>query len=364
MASFIKRGKSWQYTVSNKGKLIRKSGFRTKKEAQIAAAEIESELSKGAMPSLRQVSLANCFLEWLNLYKKDVANTTRERYLSTFDILEEHFGDKPIQAINKRDYQAFLNDFSNGRHKSSVQKLNTHVRGCVKEAVDEGLIRSDFTRGVTLSGKSSKRSEDKHLSFSESKELLNYLHKNLDDTIINYFILLALTTGMRFGELVGLTRKDFNFTNNTINVDKTWGYTQRHPEGFSEPKTESSIRVINVDDKTMLAFKNLFINTPENISRLVFHNVRGKYKVIANPSANSKLKQILKELNIQRVTIHELRHTHASVLLYQGVSVYYVSERLGHAGIETTMNHYAHLLNELREKDRKKTKDIFNRMIV
>lgn len=364
MASFQKRGKSWQYTVSNKGKPIRKAGFRTKKEAQIAAAEIEAELAKGAVPSSRKISFADYFNEWVDLYKVDIANNTRKRYLNTQGVLFNYFDDKDIQDINKRAYQTFLNEYAKDKHRSTVKKLNTHVRGCVRDAVDEGIIRSDFTRGVVFSGEASKESDEKHLSYENSRILLNRIHNTLDESLANYMILLGLTTGMRFGEIVGLTRSDFNFKDNTINIDKTWGYTKANVQGFGETKNKSSVRKITMDNKTMAAFKSLFKNTPDNIHRLVFYSPQSMYKVFTNSTVNNRLNSILRDLKINQITMHGLRHTHASVLLYQGVSVYYVSERLGHSSIETTMNHYAHLLKELREKDENKTKDIFNKMSV
>lgn len=66
------------------------------------------------------------------------------------------------------------------------------------------------------------------------------------------------------------------------------------------------------------------------------------------------LTKILKELEIDRITVHCLRHTHASVLLFKGLTIYYVSERLGHKDIQTTLNYYTHVLNELRYSDDKK----------
>ena len=69
---------------------------------------------------------------------------------------------------------------------------------------------------------------------------------------------------MRFGEMVGLTRKDFNFEEGTINIEKTWAYAKNSPEGFGPTKNDESIRVIKVNKFTMDIFKQLFKNTPTN----------------------------------------------------------------------------------------------------
>lgn len=366
MASFQKRGKSWQFTISRmiggKSKPIRKGGFKTKKEAQLAAAEIETELSKGLVPITSETAFSQVFKDWLTIYKDDVKANTKARYLNTHKTIEDYFGDKPIQDITKREYQIFINKYAKTRTKTTVKKLNSHIRSCVQNAIDEGIIRLDFTRNVKISGLDSKRPEEKFLNYKESQKLLNYLNKHLHEDLTYYIILLALTTGMRFGEIVGLTRKDFNFKNNTITINKTWGYTSRMERGFNPTKNTQSIRTIKVDKKTMRVFKELFLRTPENIMKLVFYCPNSKFKVITNSRCNYVLKRVLKELKIDPINFHGLRHTHASILLYKNVSIYYISERLGHSDIETTLNVYAHVVKELRRKDEQQSVNIYEEM--
>jgi integrase len=117
-----------------------------------------------------------------------------------------------------------------------------------------------------------------------------------------------------------------------------------------------------MDKDTMKAFKKLFEKLLNNIHRLVFFSPFTKYKVINNNYENYVLRQFLAELNIEQITIHGLRHTHASILLYEGVNVSYVSSRLGHGEIETTFNNY-HVIKELEERDLMKTADIFEKML-
>ncbi|MNC34137.1 site-specific tyrosine recombinase XerC [compost metagenome] len=110
-----------------------------------------------------------------------------------------------------------------------------------------------------------------------------------------------------------------------------------------------------VDSKTMAIFKTWFAAKPDNIHKLVFYSPGSKYKVLCNGGANKALAARLEALAINPITIHGLRHTHASILLYRSISIYYVSERLGHKSIEITLKHYAHIVKELRKKDEKST---------
>ncbi|RDW21008.1 site-specific integrase [Oceanobacillus arenosus] len=364
MASFTKRGKTWQYVVSAKPKPLRKGGFKTKKEAQVAAAEVEAELRKGVVPNLKPQPFDEYFENWLKLYKGDIGLNTMERYKNTLETVKDKLGGIPIQNINKQSYQAFLNEYGLSHAKDTTRKLNTHIRACVKDSIDEGLIRVDFTRGAVITGKPGKKAQDKYLEYAESKQLLKLTTERLDRTPTYYLLLLALTSGMRFAEMVGLTRKDFNFFNNTISITKTWGYTNKMHEGFGPTKNEQSIRVIKMDPKTMKKFSKLFDTTPDNIHRLVFYSPHSKYKVITNNVVNKVLKGMLDELKIDTITVHGLRHTHASVLLYEGATPYYVSERLGHGDIETTMNTYSHVLKELRQRDEEMTTNVFEKMYV
>lgn len=350
--------------VNGKSDPIRKGGFRTKGEAKAVAEEIETNMRKGIMPHLAPVPIDDYFDQWVKDYKSHVGKNTKYRYLATLETIKEEFGNMAMQEIKKRDYQLFLNKYGKTRAKSTSNKLNSHIRACVKEAIDEGIITVDFTRDVKTTGKAGKRSEEKHLGYVDSKKLMMEIHKNLKVSLNYYLLLLALTTGMRFAELVGLTRKDFIFFNNTISINKTWGYTNKMHDGFGPTKNEQSVRVIKVDKRTMKTFKNLFDKTPDNIHGLVFYSPSSKYKVISNGASNKLLKGALKRLGIGQITMHGLRHTHASVLLYKRVSIYYVSERLGHQDIETTMNEYSHVIKELRTEDERTSVEVYEKMSV
>ncbi|ANY70445.1 integrase [Paenibacillus sp. BIHB 4019] len=367
MASYVKRGKTWQYTISRmingKPDPIRKGGFATKKEAQVVAGEIEEKLRKGIQPHLRMEPFDEYYETWVRVFKPNIAKNTLERYLNTHKTLQEHFGGVPIQEITKRRYQEFLNVYGATRTRESVRKLNTHIRACVRNAIDEGIIQVDFTRGIALTGsKAGKKEEDKYIDYEDAKKLITYLKNNLD-TLTDHLILLGLSSGFRFGELVGLTKKDFLFESSEIQINKTWGYTKKMKKGFGPTKNAKSDRTINIDPETMGIFQSLLNSMPENPPGLIFYSAKSMYKCLSNGGANKRLDLLLNQLGISSMSMHGLRHTHASILLYKKVSIYYVSERLGHADIDTTMKYYAHIVKELREEDQKNTTKIFTDLL-
>lgn len=369
MASFQKRGKTYQYTVSHTvsgiQKLYRKGGFRTKKEAQIAATKLEAKLAIGITPSTQNVAFSDYFSNWFKLYKKSrISSVTLAHYEYSLKAICNYFQFKPIQDINRQDYQMFLNQLGEGKAKETVAKIHGHIRACILDAIEDQIIRIDFTRKTDLHWTVlAKTSSQKHLSYKEFKMLISEIRKNLDRGLGYSLLLLAINTGMRFEEIIGLTRKDFNFSHNTINIVKTWGYKKESPEGFGLTKNKQSVRKIHVDEVTMKHFKELFKELPTNLNQLIFYSPTSKYKVISNTNANKLLKRLLLKLNIKPITLHGLRHTHGSVLLYKKASIYYVSEKLGHSNIETTNRVYSHLLEELRVEDRQLSLKVFKEVM-
>ncbi len=365
-----KKGKSYEFTISHvvngKPKPIRKGGFRTEREANAAMVELEAQLAKGLNPVTKKVPFEEYFEDWIELYKvPTVSATTLKHYEYSLNAVKEYFSGTPIQNIKRHDYQRFLNWFGSNRAKQTVDKVHGHIKACVKDAMEEQYIQIDFTRKTKPTfGVQAKKAEEKHLNYEESVKLLQNIWAKIDEGLGYSLLFLIATSGVRFGEAVGLTRKDFNFNNDTITINKTWGYKKSSPSGFGPTKNEQSKRTIRIDKNTMNHFKELFNNTPTNIHGLVFYSPESKYKVISNTNINQLLKKLLLELNIEPITVHGLRHTHASILLYQKASIHYVSERLGHSDIETTLKEYTHVLKELRLQDEQVTVQTFESMVV
>ncbi|GEM_PF-5393580 len=203
-----------------------------------------------------------------------------------------------------------------------MSKVHGHIKAAVDHAVEDEIIRITFAKKVKVTGKPPKKKDEKYLQFEEIEMLYDELFKRLHTGLSYYGVLLLLVTGMRFEELVGLTRSDFDFDNNTINIDKVWGYSHKMKEGFGPTKNTQSERVISLDPKVMKEFKKLFMQMPDNIQRLVFYSASSKYKCLSNNAINKSLKKTLESLGIKTIiTAHGSRHTHASALIYKKASI-------------------------------------------
>ena len=153
---------------------------------------------------------------------------------------------------------------------------------------------------------------------------------------------------MRFAEALALTPNDFNYKNKQIIINKSWNYKFKD-YGFQPTKNKSSNRKIFIDDSTLKAFKKLIKEKEPDQPIFVSQGQK-----IFNSTVNSRLATLCKHANIPVISIHGLRHTHASLLLFQGVSVLSVSQRLGHANVTTTQETYLHIIQELENKDKRK----------
>lgn len=369
MASYTKRGNTWQYAISRvvdgKSNPIRKGGFKTKKEAVEAALQMELDLMNGVLDPQKDYPLEKYFKSWYETYKKDISNITANSYKAAHAKISTYFSDRAIQDMTKREYQQFLNEMGMKFAKTTNRKMNGYIRTCVKEAIDEGLIKTDFTRAITVTGFTSKKSSEKFLNYDSSKKLMNFLHRNAENGLEYIMLIVALSSGVRFGELIGLTIENVHFKDNAISIKQQWLY--KEGGGLGPLKNEASDRTINLDASAMKILKQQILkvkNHPKNVNQLVFYSESSPIQVVTNDRLNDVLRACLKKLQIKPlITVHGLRHMHASVSLYKGISVLYVSERLGHATIDITTSTYAHLLKELREKDSEQTSRIFEELV-
>ena len=159
----------------------------------------------------------------------------------------------------------------------------------------------------------------------------------------DWFILLVAKTGMRFSEALAITPSDFDFARQTLSISKTWDY--KGNGGFLPTKNNSSVRKIQIDWQIVVKFSELTKNLPEDKPIFV-----GETKIY-NSTVNDVLTRHCKACGISEISIHGLRHTHASLLLFAGVSIASVARRLGHASMTTTQKTYLHIIQELENKD-------------
>ena len=282
------------------------------------------------------------YAQWIVVYKKGaIREITMDKYLMTQAWLKKLAPELMICNLTRIVYQQILNDYAVNHERQTTMDFHHQLKGAIIDAVDDGLIERDPTRKAIIKGKPPKEKKIKFLNQFELHTLLTSLDLK-SEVNWDWFILLVAKTGMRFSEALALTPKDFDFAHQMLSINKTWGY--KGSGGFLPTKNKSSIRKIQIDWQTVIQFSELIKGLPE--TKPIF--VKNK---VYNSTVNEILGRYCKKAKIPVISIHGLRHTHASILLFAGVSIASVARRLGHASMTTTQKTYLHIIQELENKD-------------
>lgn len=280
--------------------------------------------------------------KWIEIYKEGaIRNSTMQKYRLTLKWLKEIAPTLKINEINRITYQEILNKYAENHERQSTMDFHHQLKASILDAVDEGLINRDPTRKAIIKGKAPRTKKEKYLNQFELQKLISDLNLGSE---INYdwLIYLIAKTGLRFSEALAVTPNDFDFPHQTLNIEKTWNYKENG--GFEPTKNKSSERKVQLDWQTVIQFSELIKGLPNE--EPIFINSR-----IYNSTINDILRRHCLNIEIPVITIHGLRHTHASILLYAGVSIASVAHRLGHASMSTTQKTYLHIIQELENTD-------------
>ncbi|MBO0486279.1 site-specific integrase [Vagococcus fluvialis] len=298
------------------------------------------------MKKRREQTFYDYFKEWVNLYKVGaIREVTLQKYYMTEQRLFELAPNLRMKDLDRYTYQKLLNEYALTHEKQTTMDFHHQLKGAILDAVDDGILTQNPTRKIVIKGKEPRTKKAKFLNQYEVQRLLKEL--NLTDEINwDWFILLTVKTGLRFSEALAITPEDFDFQNQKIIVNKTWNY--KNTKGFFQPtKNESSNRKIQIDWQLAMQFSQLIKNKePE---KPIFVKSR-----VFNSTINNRLKVLCDKADVPIISVHSLRHTHASLLLFANVSIASVANRLGHSSMTTTQETYLHIIQELENQDNEK----------
>jgi integrase len=279
---------------------------------------------------------------WIRIYKEGaIRDVTMKKYKITLSWLKKLAPKVQMKDLDRITYQKILNDYAEKHERQTTMDFHHQLKASIMDAVDEGLLEKDPTRKAIIKGKAPREKKIKYLNQFELHKLIQDL--NLEDNINeDWLILLIAKTGMRFSEAIAITPKDFDFPHQSLSINKTWNY--KDGGGFALTKNKSSNRKIQLDWQTIIQFSELIKKLPEDEPIFV-------KKKIYNSTINDILARHCVKVGIPIISIHGLRHTHASILLFAGVSIASVAHRLGHSSMTTTQKTYLHIIQELENTD-------------
>lgn len=367
MASFKKLGSGWQYRISykdgDKYRTKSKNGFRTKKEAQLAAAKTEEELANPGFTYVsRDISFKDYLMKWYETFKKGKRSKTYYNdFKYAYNNVVDFFGNEKLVNITKQRYQEYLNWLGKDHTTGTVKRRHVYTKSCLEEAFHEGLLKRNPTHKVAVKGEvEGQKDSDKYLDYEAAQKLIKEVLSGIrPDWISRYMILVALATGVRFAELLAIEWDKIDFENNTVKITQAYNHMQTHE--FTDPKTESSKRIVTIDNTTKRLLEEYKVYHRFSHPDYVFIDKSGSH--VSNSCANKALKKACKRAGVKEITFHGLRHTYCSILLFKGINIQYISQRLGHSSIAVTYDIYSHIIKEFEEQESQKETQVLEELM-
>ena len=374
MAYIYKRGTKWAYRayagkdpVTGKDKQASKSGFLTKKDAQLAAALFERQFHSGEYVQPSAITFEALYNDWLKHYLSQGAKESshRARRIALNHVVNE-FGNTLIQKITKKDYQDMIDDLSSRYSANYVSSMHTSANMVFSYAYENKMIKEIPSKDVKLPKKKKTvadlEKDSINEKFLEKEELEEFLLAAKDEGLEGDLLTFAMLayTGLRVGEMIALKWADIDFANQTLRVYKTCYNPTNNKLHYQllTPKTESSVRTLTIDPvlvDLLLEYKREQekVITENKMfhhdNGFIFATNEGYPKTIKTIS--NRLQRLLKKTSIQkRITPHSFRHTHTSLLIEANVHIKEIQERLGHSDINTTMDIYAHMTKNVKKE--------------
>lgn len=361
-----KIGGKWHYViemakVGGKRQRIQKGGWNTKSEAQENLRKALNLYKDGGKVDIKEMSVSDYFDYWMENYvEKNLKYNTQKNYQNVVNkYIKPEIGKYYLSSIGPARLQELVNKLPNGFStplaKHSVEIIFTVLKGAFKRAVYPWqAINSNpmiYVEMPAFENKPKQNRDDMKIITMEQYQAI--LDSNPPSSPFHLPLMIGFHTGLRRGEVCGLQWSDISFEDQTLTVDRIM-LQDKHGIQLGTPKTQSSFRTIAIDDILLQELKRVRKRQSENKLR------HGKYyfdsqfvctKENGEPVTPNSIKwhsgKVKNELGFD-FNFHSLRHTHATMLLEDGVKPKIVQERLGHSRISTTMDKYVHVTKKMR----------------
>ena len=368
-----KRGETWYFsfeaalTVEGKRKRVEKGGYRTEKEARDEGTKALAKYISGDIAiASERISVAEYLRTWMEMKETLVRPTTAENYWTCIKHFLPILGPKDIQKLRPRDIDAAMLQLAKQGYAHGTLKISLNVlKGALAYAVYPGELLSVNPAAYIHVPRNAPRHviERKIIRRDKLEEILAALPFGHPAHIP---VVIAYHTGMRIGEVCGLTWDCVDLANGTISVVRQVTYTAKHGHAFGPPKTASSVRAFPVGRELLAALRRWKAKQAENeLSRgktyfLVYEGQNGAlWQIQKQEAATPGLKRrplvctrengmavlqntVCVSLEKCGINAHSLRHTHATICAEHGAPPKGLAGRLGHSSATLTENLYTH----------------------
>ncbi|MED4919273.1 tyrosine-type recombinase/integrase [Geobacillus thermodenitrificans] len=340
--------------VTGKRKQASFGPFRTKTEAKKELLKIKNQVDDGSYFKESTEDFSMFMERWFNTsYKRTVEITTaKSREYVIRNHIMKYFQHKKINEITTFDIDSFYVDkLDSGYSGAYIRQMHNLLNQAFDQAVRWSLIKVNPVKNA----KPPKVKSEEKITWTvdEVNRFLNLIKNSSME--IPY--LLAIFTGMRRGEVLGLKWDDVDFENKKIRIKRSLCFVSGKGLIFKEPKTKKSKRQISISQhvvnvlkkhKQKQEFQKEKLGTQYQDNNLIVCTDDGK--PLDPRNLLRQFYRLIEEANVPRISFHDLRHTHATILMQQGENPKVVSERLGHSRVGITLDLYSHVSDDLQEQ--------------
>jgi integrase len=354
---YKQRNGLWAASISIEGGKRKYFYGKTRREVQEKLASALQEQKQGMLVATPQQTVGQFLTDWLeNTHKQSVRPRTYERYEEAIRLhLLPVLGKYQLQKLSAQHVQAFYaRKLKEGLSPSTVIYYHSVLHNALDTAVKWGLVSRNVCDLVTPPRRA--RFEIKPFTTEQVQSFFAAIRGHKWEALFT----LALATGMRQGELLGLKWQDINFSTGTLQVRRILTRIPSETSGKvyieAEPKTEKSRRSITVASFALEALSQHRVSQLETKLKAgafweehdyVFCTLVGRH---LRPShVVDEFKKLLKKADLPDIRFHDLRHSAATLLLSLGVHAKVVQEMLGHTQISMTMDIYSHVLPSMQQ---------------
>lgn len=361
-----KKGEFWGYRFPfynslGQRKEASKRGFDSERAANKALLKIQYELEtqNSSFIENKNVTIDEWIKVWVPYAQDNWSISTKQNIESAIEFhISPLIGNQKLSSLNKITYKRNFIDKLRQENKykeSTIQAWHKIVMRMINAAVNNQILPSNTLTGFKFDSSNNVRSFTK----DELQQFITVLESK--DIRTQIIFLTLLKTGMRKGELMGLRWKDIDLTERNFDINSTRG-----DYGENKPKTKTSIRKVYFDDSLLVLIKKYKSYEKERLLKKGRILKDEDYFILSSrnlPIQQSKITYIFRllceEAKVPNITVHGLRHTHATFLIEAGANIKYVSNRLGHKNINITLDVYSDVLKE----EEKETADMMGRLI-
>ncbi|MGL9971591.1 tyrosine-type recombinase/integrase [Enterococcus sp. DIV1420a] len=336
----------------------KRQGFKTKKQAQIALADILKDIDENGLDNKPSVlTFKQLYEKWLAQQRLTIkpSSVALNRHYVEGQVLP-YLGKCILEEITVTQCQELVNKWFNQGYKqyNYFRKITAQIMR-YGEAME--IISSNPMSKTIIPKRQEKEEKLKYYTKDELNHFFDCLKQYGNFKQLVFFRLLAFT-GCRKSEILALQWKDLDMTNKTVYIGKTVAKDEFNNILIQTPKTSSSTRSISLDDETIKIMSKWRTIQRSDYFQMGFNTSSAEQYIFTNDLnelycpqiANNWLNYLIKKYKLPRITPHHFRHSHASLLLQAGIPIKEVSERLGHKDVRITLEIYSHVMPEEAEK--------------